>query len=585
MAKKRSSAYWKKRFEQLEQMSHSYGQQTYMEVEPAFTQAQRSIQSEINTWYARFALNNNVTLAEAKRMLSARELAELKWDVNQYIEAGRLHGTDPVWMKQLENASARFHISRLEALQLRTQQALEVAFGNELDAVDRMARKVFTEDYYHSIFEVQKGFNIGWEIGQIDDRELDKVVKKPWSTDGKNFSNRIWSRKQQMINQLHQELTRTLVQGKAPDAAIEHMMKYVDKSVKNAKHAASTLVMTEQAYFHSVSQKEAFNDLDVEEFEVVATLDSHTSEICQDMDGQHFPMTDYEPGVTAPPFHPNCRSVTAPYFEDNYGGQRAARGEDGKTYYVPDNMTYKQWKESMVEGHTEDLKPAEPGGKVKTEAPEKKPETEPSKTRQSLKLANVEYREVQPLKKELTVQEIIDKVGGGDMTKGSCSSLAFTYAGNRNGLDVTDFRGGKSQSIFSHNGNIKEITELAGGQVVHNFNDFKAVNELLQSVAEGKEYYLATGDHAAIIRKIEEHFEYLELQSATNNGWFRLTNDVLKKRFGCKKSHTVHGFRLEAANELIDVESLKDSDEFETLLGYINTAAESQMKGSGGHVK
>lgn len=369
MAKKtrRSQSYWKKRFSQLEEASHNYGQQTYAEIESAFTAAQRSIQSEIQTWYARFAVNNNVTLAEARRMLSARELAELKWDVNQYIEAGRLHGTDPVWMKQLENASARFHISRLEALQLRTQQALEVAFGNELDAVDLMTRKVFTENYYHSIFEVQKGFNIGWEIGQIDDRELDKVVKKPWSTDGKNFSNRIWTKKSQMVNQLHQELTRTLVQGKAPDAAIEHMMKYVDKSVKNAKHAASTLVMTEEAYFHSVSQQEAFNDLDVEEYEIVATLDSHTSEICQEMDGKHFPMKDYEAGVTAPPFHPNCRSVTAPYFDDEWSvGERAARGEDGKTYYVPDSMKYPEWKKSMVEGNTEGLTEVSPDASQNT---------------------------------------------------------------------------------------------------------------------------------------------------------------------------------------------------------------------------
>ena len=347
---KRSGKYWKKRFEQLEQASHAYGQQTYAEIEPAFTKAERSIQSEISYWYARFAVNNNVTLQEARKLLNAKELAEFKWDVNQYIEAGRLHGTDPVWMKQLENASARFHISRLEALLLRTQQAVELAFGNELDAVDAMARKVFTEDYYHSIFEVQRGFNIGWKIGQVDQRQLDKVVKKPWATDGKNFSDRIWERKTQMVNQLHQELTRTLVQGKAPDAAIEHMTQYVDKSVKNAKHAASTLVMTEQAYFHSVSQEEAFKDLDVEQFEVVATLDSHTSEICQEMDGKHFPMTDYAPGVTAPPFHPNCRSVTAPYFDDEWsGGERAAKGEDGKTYYVPSNMTYPQWKEKFME--------------------------------------------------------------------------------------------------------------------------------------------------------------------------------------------------------------------------------------------
>jgi hypothetical protein len=88
--------------------------------------------------------------------------------------------------------------------------------------------------------------------------------------------------------------------------------------------------------------------LDVEEFEIVATLDSHTSEICQEMDGKHFPMKDYQPGVTAPPFHVWCRSVTVPYFEDNFTGERAARSADGKTYYVPDSMTYKEWKSNYV---------------------------------------------------------------------------------------------------------------------------------------------------------------------------------------------------------------------------------------------
>lgn len=127
------------------------------------------------------------------------------------------------------------------------------------------------------------------------------------------------------------------------------MSKFVDKKFKNVKVQAGRLVMTEQAYFHSVSQKDAFNDLDVEEFEVVATLDSHTSEICQEMDGKHFPMKDYQPGVTAPPFHVWCRSVTVPYFDDEFSvGERAARGEDGKTYYVPSDMKYKEWAKKYV---------------------------------------------------------------------------------------------------------------------------------------------------------------------------------------------------------------------------------------------
>lgn len=361
----KSSEYWKKRFQQLEDASHAYGQKTYAEIEPAFTTAQRNIQKEIEAWYGRFADNNGITLQEARKMLSSKDLKELQWDINDYIKYGKENAIDGRWMKELENASAKFHISRLEALQLRTQQAMEAAFGNELDAVDGMARHLYSDGYYHSIFEVQKGFNVGWNIGQIDNKTLDKVITKPWSTDGKTFSDRIWSRKTQTINELHQELTRTLIQGKAPDAAIKHMTQFVDGKVKNAKYAASRLVMTEDAYFHSVSQQQAFKDLDVEEYEIVATLDSRTSEICQEMDGQHFPMKDYDPGSTAPPFHPNCRSVPVPYFDDEWsGGERAARGEDGKTYYVPSDMTYSEWKKSFV-----DSDPADTAQPVKTKEP------------------------------------------------------------------------------------------------------------------------------------------------------------------------------------------------------------------------
>lgn len=365
--KKKSSAYWKKRFSDLEAANNAYGQRTFHQIEPAFDKAQRQIQAQIEAWYARYASNNGITLAEARKQLSAVELKELQWDVQEYIKYGQENAMNQQWMKELENASARFHISRLEALKLRTQQSLEVAFGNELDSLDGMVKRLYQSGYYHTCFEVQKGFNIGWEIGQIDERKLQKVISKPWAADGKTFSDRVWQSKTTMVNELHQQLTRTIIQGKAPDEAIRTLSKYVADKTKNAKYAAGRLVMTEQAFISSAAQKDAFNDLDVEEFEIVATLDSHTSEICQNMDGQHFPMKDFEPGVTAPPFHVWCRSTTVPYFDDEWGrsGERAARGEDGKTYYVPSDMKYADWKKSLVDGQTDDLKPAVPDDTMK----------------------------------------------------------------------------------------------------------------------------------------------------------------------------------------------------------------------------
>ena len=134
-------------------------------------------------------------------------------------------------------------------------------------------------------------------------------------------------------------------------------------TIRKKKYAAGRLVQTEQAYFHARSSLDCFSELGVDKLEFIATLDSRTSEICQSMDGVVFAAKDSEIGVNVPPLHPNCRSVTAPYFEDDAGrGMRAARDpETGKTYYVPDNIAYKQWRGKFVEGTPEKTSPISVG--------------------------------------------------------------------------------------------------------------------------------------------------------------------------------------------------------------------------------
>lgn len=347
---KKNREYWQERYEQLEKSAHSYSLSTYAQIEPAFTQAQMEIQKDIDAWYGRIAVNNNVTLQEAKKLLTADELAEFKWDVNEYIKYGKENAINHQWVKQLENASAKYHINKLEALKIRTQQAVEKAFGNELDAVDSMARKVYSNSYYHSIFEMQKGFNMGREIATIDEKALEKIITKPWASDGKNFSDRIWCSKAQLVNELHNQLTRTVLLGNKPDSAI----KAISDKFNVSKSQAANLVMTEQSYFHSLATYDSFKSMGIKEYEFLATLDKKTTQMCRSMDGKHFPMSEYMPGATAPPLHPRCRSVTVPYFDDEYsdlfnnGSMRAARNGDGKTYYVPADMTYRDWEKKSI---------------------------------------------------------------------------------------------------------------------------------------------------------------------------------------------------------------------------------------------
>lgn len=329
----------------LEEAQLKKGHDFYNDLEKQYRIAIANVQRQIESWYQRFADNNEISLVEAKKLLSTKELAEFKWDVETYIKYGEENALNQQWMKELENASARFHVSRLEALKLQIQQQIEVLYGNQLDGLDKLLRDIYSDGYYHTAFEIQRGFNIGWDLHDIDSKQLDKILSRPWSLDSRTFSDRIWVNKQQLIGSLQTQLTQAVIRGESPDVLIRNLSKELNVD----KNKAGRLIMTESAAFTSAAQKDCFNDLGVEKYEIVATLDNRTSQICQDLDGEVFDMKDYQVGVTAPPFHPWCRTTTVPYFEDNFG-ERAARDAEGKVYYVPSNIKYKDWKKAFVDG-------------------------------------------------------------------------------------------------------------------------------------------------------------------------------------------------------------------------------------------
>lgn len=343
-----NAEYWKLRFEQLEQAQNQKGVKAYADIERQYKEAQKQLEGQIARWYQRFATNNGISLAEARQYLKGADLKEFKWDVQEYIKYGQDNVLNSGWMKELENASAKYHISKLEALKVQTQHSLEVMYAKQFGTMHGALSDAFESGYYHTAYELQHGFNVGWDIAGLDQAQIEKVLAKPWAADGYNFSERIWGNKNKLISEVHNELSRNIMLGADPQKAIDSLAKKMNTSKNNA----GRLVMTEEAYFSSAAQKDCFESLGVEQYEIVATLDSHTSDICRSLDGKHFPMKDYQPGVTAPPFHVYCRSTTVPYFDEQFDiGERAARDEEtGKTYYIPDDMNYQEWKETFVDG-------------------------------------------------------------------------------------------------------------------------------------------------------------------------------------------------------------------------------------------
>ena len=319
-------------------------------IEKQYDRAIRDIEKDILVWYQRFADNNELSFADAQKLLKSDKLEEFKWTVQEYIEKGKENGISADWAKELENASARVHISRLESLKYQLRAHAEELTQGRIRNTTDAAELAFTEGYYHTAFEFQKEIGVGFALQSIDRVRLEKILNTPWTTDNQTFTARCWTDKAKLVEAVNQEITRMVATGASPKKAIESIAKQFNTSKSNA----GKLIMTESAYFATASQGECYKDLDVDNYEVVGTLDSHTCSFCGEMDGKVFPVNKMQAGSTAPPFHPWCRCTTAPYYEDMVGvGKRFARDKDGKTYTVPSDMTYAEWKKKFVDNSAE----------------------------------------------------------------------------------------------------------------------------------------------------------------------------------------------------------------------------------------
>ena len=184
----KSGAYWQRRFDQIEQAANDKSIKYIKKLEKKYQAAAQEIDGKINAWYQRLADNNGVSITEAKRLLTKSELKEFKWTVEQYIEYGKKNAIDQTWLKELENASAKFHINRLEALKLDARQQIEQIFSNGQQNMFDALSDIYKDTFYHSCFEMQKGVGVGFDVSKLDDGQVSKLLMKPWSADGTNFS-------------------------------------------------------------------------------------------------------------------------------------------------------------------------------------------------------------------------------------------------------------------------------------------------------------------------------------------------------------------------------------------------------------
>lgn len=474
---------------------------------------------------------------------------------------------------------------------------------------DELARQVFGDNVGKLTKEQERRYF------STNGAARDAFIKR--KTDGLGLSDRVWKYTNQFKDEIELGLDLGIRSGRSADELSRDLRSYLqhpDKLFRRVRNKHGQLVLSQRARaYHpgrgvyrssyknarrlaATETNIAYRTADYErwqQFDFVVGIEIKLSnnhpepDICDDLKGRYpkdFKFTGWHP-------HCRCHVETVLKTPDELIADNRRIMEGGKPTETSVNtvadvpLAFTDWVEANRERMTA-AKSLPYFIRDNSKYVERTPKaTTPSQLEDVLQLAekaSVEYLAVSELSKTLTEDEIISRVSGGDLTTGSCSSLAFTYAGNRCGFDVLDFRGGMSQSFFSRTGNIMSIAEKVGGTVAKHTNDYKKAKDLLKTTQMGKEYYFTCGSHAAIVRRTETGFEYLELQSPYVNGFKPLDENVLKRRFAAKKSHTVYGTKCETRDCIIDIDLLRKDSGFRRMLGYINTAKDKQRKGKSG---
>lgn len=351
------SNYWAKRYEDESERAFGLGRMTSRNLRQQADIVIRRMEKNVNDWYQRYADENGISLADARKELNARELKAFKMTLEEYRRQAEQEGLSEEYKQMLKQASIRKRLDREQELYINTVHELERWAKTQDTDISDLLNKVYESTNYRTAHLTQTMKGEYSSYGQVDPNTVQRIIHSPWAPDGKDFSERIWDNRKKLAKTMQNEFTQAMIIGQGTADISKAIVKNMNTSYSNANR----LVETELARVHSQAFMDCMAELDVDAVEILATLDSKTSPICRRMDGKIVQRKDAKPGITIPPFHCYCRSTTVPYLGDDLAdiagsGTRAARDpKTGKTVFVEGELDYGDWEKRYIsEGRIDD---------------------------------------------------------------------------------------------------------------------------------------------------------------------------------------------------------------------------------------
>lgn len=288
--------YWEKRQTELMKRLEKGTENTIKGLIESYEQATKNINKEISKIYKNYSKSDVLDKKVLNQLLNKKETDTYRKNLLTTINNNIKNEDIKQKMLLKYNSSAySFRISRYE--QLQESIDLEVKKLADLEQEITKIRYVDTikEGYYHNIYNIQKATGLGFNFSQIDNRTINLLLSEKW-TDNANFSQRIWNNSEKLGNYLKTQLTADTMSGKTIQKIASELSNFMNVGLYNA----TTLVRTEVNHFANEAEMLSYEELDIEKYRFIATLDNVTCKHCAELDNKVFNLKDRQPRQELP---------------------------------------------------------------------------------------------------------------------------------------------------------------------------------------------------------------------------------------------------------------------------------------------
>lgn len=326
-----SQKYWQKR--SLERLTAAEkAAEPYLErVYDIYTNAQKQTVAEIKKFYQTYYLENKWDTQALNRIVPSG-------DLNRFYESLERAGIAQVLPDRFKG-----RLNRLEMLNAQMWKQTKLAAVSHGDSETRAHAETVVNGYYRTIFDYSQKLGTTPAFNTLDSRTVEQVLATRF--EGANYSERIWRNTDRLAYELSGILGRAIATGQG----IEKTSREVVERFNVSKSNAMRLVQTETNYFENRSELEALEEMGIDRFQFLATLDYRTSEMCRAHDKKIYKIKDAKIGDNVPPLHPWCRSTIVAYIGKEHDLiERIARDpQTEQNYFVKGDTDYSAWMEQV----------------------------------------------------------------------------------------------------------------------------------------------------------------------------------------------------------------------------------------------